>query len=266
MNRRNFLLVFLLSLLFWGACESLDKEPKALLNLILVDAPAQYDSVFVEILGVDVKMIREGRSTQEETFMIPYSLGDKLIRVSDYVAGEVLLLGRDQLPLGRITELTLHLGTRHFLWLDEERYTMSLSDPSLEEITIPFSLEMAQGTSYDVFLDFDLEKSIEVVSESPLSLELNPVVHVYSSEGLVEVSGSVGPIASDPAIYAKNGVETISTHTNSSGTFLFRLPEGTYTLIFEPKNELYLGDTLWNVEVLSGEPIVLDRVTLNLKP
>lgn len=256
----------LISLLFMGSCEPMDNEPKALLNLILVDAPANYDSVFVEILGVEVKMLIGGRETEEHIFSIPYSLGDKLIQVSDLVAGEVLLLGRDELPIGKLTELTLRLGTRHFLWLDEDRYELFLTDPDLTEIPISFNLNMGQGISYDLFLDFDLEKSIQVVNESPLSLELNPVVHAYSSEGLVEVSGSAGPIASDPAIYAKRGAETISTHTNSSGTFLFRLPEGTYSLIFEPKNELYLGDTLWNVEVKSGEPLVLDKVTLNLKP
>ncbi|MBN3581574.1 DUF4382 domain-containing protein [Algoriphagus aestuarii] len=259
-----FLVLAFLSL--WS-CEKFDTNPKGLVNIILVDNPASWDSVFVEILGVDVELISAGKDEgQIETFFLPYEPGDKNIEVSSLIGGEALLLGRDELPEGKILKLTVLLGDEYYLFLDEKRYNMPLVDPSMTEIPIEFEMNVDQGFAYDVILDFDLEKSIIVASDSPLTLQLNPKITAIKGAGTGEITGVVKPSAVQPAIYAIQDGDSISTHANSSGTYEFRIPEGKYKIYFDPKNESYADTLINDVEVLAGETLSLDLVTLKLKP
>lgn len=261
----NFLFVLII-LFFWG-CSEFDSNPKGLLNLILIDTPAQWDSVFVEVQGVDVELIRSGREDgMIETFFLPYAPGDKKIEVSSLVGGEALLLGRDELPNGKVLGLTMRLGDEYFLYLDEKRYSMSLAESASNEVPIEIELDIEQGFSYDIILDFDLEKSIKVIGEAPLSLELNPIIKAYKGAGTGEITGVVSPTSLQPAVYAILDGDSISTHTNSSGTYNFRLPEGTYSLYFDPKNESFADTLIHNVEVVARETNSLDLVNLKLKP
>lgn len=267
MNKTVFKLIFALSIVSLWSCKDFDTNPKGLINIILVDSPAQWDSVFVEILGVDVELITSGREDGTiETFFLPYAPGDKKIEVSSLVAGEALLLGRDELPSGKILNITMKLGDEFYLYLKEKRYNMPLVDPSLKEIPIPIEMDVEQAISYDIVLDFDLEKSIKVTNENPLSLQLDPVVIAYKGAGTGEITGVVTPTSLQPAIYAIQDGDSISTHSNNSGTYKFILPEGKYSFYFDPKNESYADTLINNVEIVAGETSTLNRVTLKLKP
>ncbi|MBB6326479.1 hypothetical protein FHS59_002107 [Algoriphagus iocasae] len=261
----SFFLAFLLFSLW--SCEKFDSNPKGLVNVILVDAPATWDSVFVEILGVDIEIISAGKDDgQIETFFLPYEPGDKKIEVSSLIGGEALLLGRDELPDGKILKVTVQLGDEYYLFLDEKRYNMPLFDPSTTEIPIDFEMEIIQGIAYDVVLDFDLEKSIIVTSESPLTLQLDPKITAIKGAGTGEITGIIKPSAIQPAIYAIQNGDSVSTHSNSSGTYEFRITEGKYSIYFDPKNETYADTVIHDLEVLAGETLTIDLVTLKLKP
>lgn len=267
MNRTIFKLIFALSIFSLWSCKDFDSNPKGLINIILVDSPAKWDSVFVEILGVDVELITSGRDDgMVETFFLPYAPGDKKIEVSSLIAGEALLLGRDELPAGKILKLTMKLGDEYYLYLDEKRYNMPLVDPSFKEVPIQIEMDVEQAISYDIVLDFDLEKSIKVINENPLSLQLDPVVIAYKGAGTGEITGVVTPTALQPAIYAIQNEDSISTHANSSGTYKFILPEGSYSFYYDPKNEFYRDTLINNVEIVAGKSTSLDLVTLKLKP
>ncbi|WP_296698523.1 DUF4382 domain-containing protein [Algoriphagus sp.] len=267
MNRTVFKLIFALSISILWSCKDFDTNPKGLVNIILVDSPAQWDSVFVEILGVDVELITTGREDGTiETFFLPYAPGDKKIEVSSLIAGEALLLGRDELPSGKILKLTMKLGDEYYLYLNEKRYDMPLADPSLKEIPIQIEMDLEQAVSYDIVLDFDLEKSIRVTNESPLSLQLDPVVVAYKGAGTGEITGVVTPSALQPAIYAIQDGDSISTHSNSSGTYNFILPEGNYSFYYDPKNESYADTLVNNIEIVAGETSTLNLVNLKRKP
>lgn len=266
MNIGRALLLSVFSISLWGACTPTDQGPQSLLNVVLVDAPPMYDSVFVEILGVDVTVNVAGRDTESQTFFIPYDLGDKQIKVSDLVAGEVLLLGRRALPPGRVVEMSLILGNSHFLWEDEDRYVIPLSDGFEEDIPIAVNLELEPGLSYDVIVDFDLEKSIQTIQSDPINLLFTPSLTALIPGTFGEISGSLAPNTLRPSITAASQSDTISSHTNETGSFLLRLPPGRYDLYFDPKNAGFLPDTLQNVEVTQGESLSLDRITLSEVP
>ncbi len=267
MKKSVFNLIFVLSIFSLWSCKDFDTNPKGLVNIILIDAPAQWDSVFVEILGVDVELITSGKTDGTiETFFLPYAPGDKKIEVSSLIAGEALLLGRDELPSGKILKVTMKLGNEYYLYLDEKRYNMPLVDPSSKEVPIVIEMDVDPAISYDIVLDFDLEKSIKVINESPLTLQLDPVVKAYKGVGTGKISGVVTPTALQPAIYAIQNGDSISTHSNSSGTYNFILPEGNYSFYYDPKNESYADTLINNIEIVAGETSTLELITLKLKP
>lgn len=260
-NPLLFLLTILFSISFWS-CEPADSNPTSLLNVILIDAPAQWDSVFVEVEGVDIEMQVLGRESETETFFLPYSLGDKVIEVSALIAGEGLLLGRDELPVGKIISATFRIGDSHSLFLDGDRYVLPLANGGMTEIPLELEMDLEQGIAYDLILDFDLEKSIRVLSESPLVLELDPKLSAVSGIGTGDLKGSISPTALRPALYAITSGDSVNTHTNSSGSFLFRLPAGIYTVYVDPKDERYQAGIIRNVEVIAGKSTDLSSITI----
>ncbi|WP_425636692.1 DUF4382 domain-containing protein [Algoriphagus yeomjeoni] len=265
MKKPYFYLFPIACVFFFASCEDPDSSPRSLLNLILVDSPAKWDSVFVEIEGVDIEVLADGRDTQSQTFFFEYKSGDKRIKVSDLVGGNALLLGRNELPIGQIINAKIILGDNHSMFFKEKRYVLALSDPSKNEISLETSIDIEQGISYDVLLDLDLEKSIIQVSESPLTYEFDPTFTLVNGIGTVEISGSLKPTALYPAVYLSNDEGTISTHPDASGKYYFRVQAGSYKIFFDPKDELY-QDTTFASNLIVSEDTLLIPITFKKKP
>ena len=265
MKKIYFYLIPIISVLVFSSCEDPDSNPKALLNLILVDSPAKWDSVFVEINGVDIEVLAEGRESQTQTYYLEYKSGDKRIKVSDLVGSNALLLGRSELPVGQIISAKIILGKNHTMFLNEKKYVLALSDPSENEISLEASIDIAQGISYDVLLDLDLEKSIIQVSESPLTYALDPTFTLVNGIGTVNISGSLKPTSLYPAVFLSNEKDTISTHTDPSGNYFFRVQAGSYRIYFDAKDDLY-QDTTFESNLVVSEDTVLIPITFKKKP
>ena len=265
MKKRYFNLLPIACVLFFASCEDPDSSPRALLNLILVDSPAKWDSVFVEIKGVDIEVLAEGRETQSQTFFLEYKSGDKRIKVSDLVGEKSLLLGRSELPIGQIINAKIILGDDHSMFFKEKKYILPLSDPSQSEISLATTIDIERGISYDIILDLDLEKSIQEVTESPLAYELDPSFTLVPGAGIVDISGILKPVSLYPAIYLSNEKDTLSTHTDATGKYYFRVPVGSYKLYFDPKDEQY-QDTTFSINILEREDSVLAPITFKKKP
>jgi len=248
--------------LFSLACEGPDNSPKALVNVLLVDAPARWDSVVVEIQGVEIDFVQSGRQGEIQKIWMPYEPAKKTINLSVLVNGTALTVSRKEFPLGQITAITLKLGTSHALYQGDTRYPLTLPS-DITDYSQSLKVNLDAGISYDLVLDFDLEKSIRVTQTSPLKLAYTPTIQAYTSIGRSELNGTVFPTDIKPAIYAISGRDSVSTHTNSSGAFLFRLSPGLYTLYIDPKDNRFATDTLFNVEVKTDQRTTLDRITLS---
>jgi len=247
------------------SCEDPSSDQKALLNVILVDAPATWDSVFVSILGVEVDVRVQAREASLETFFLEYKPGVKEIEVSALVAGEALLLARGELPVGNIEGIRMILGNDHSLWKNDRQYPLPLESADMEVIPLEFNQDLEFGVAYDVILDFDLERSINLISEDPFIFSLSPEVSAIPGIGSGEIEGRIQPTGLRPAVYAIVGSDSISTQTNSSGVFLFRLPEGTFDLYVDPKDSLYEGSILEDVPVLSNQQTEVGDIVLEPK-
>ena len=262
-NLHSVLAFISLSFLF-GACDNFDSSPKALVNIILVDTPAKWDSLFVEIEGVELEVLVPGReSADTETFYLEYKNGDKRIKVSELVGGNALLIGRNELPLGKVTKVTVKLGSNHSMFYEDDEYNLPLSDPSTQEVSLLAALDLDQGISYDMILDMDLEKSVVEVGTN--SFALNPTFSLINGAITGKIGGALTPKNLYPAISLINKTDTLSTHLNTNGAYSFQVPEGDYLLYFDPKDDRYL-DTAFNVKVIVGEDSLLNTISLKLKP
>lgn len=265
MNKIN-LLVFLFGISFYYSCESADSGPKSLVNLVLVDTPAKWDSVLVEIEGVELEILIQGRETESQTFYFEYKTGDKQIRVSDLIGGRGLIIGREELPSGKVIALKIQMGKNHMLYQEKKGYPMPLVDPNNVFVPLVADLDLEAGIAYDVILDIDLEKSILQKSTSPLIFQLSPFFTLVEGASSGEIQGIVSPLTLKPAIYLIQGTDSISTFPTTSGAYLFRVDPGNYSVFFDPKDVRYLGETFPNVVVEEGKTTAVPVHTFKIKP
>lgn len=263
MNRIKPLLLLIFPLIILS-CKEFDDSPKALVNILLIDAPAQWDSVIVEIQGVELEFVPNGREGEVQRIFLPYEPADKLIDISQLVGGTSLPVARSEMQLGVITGMTLRLGPENALYLNEDRYGLALPEGKTDYF-LPISVDLEQGISYDLIIDFDLEKSIQVTDPDPLTLDFNPILSAFSGIGRGDLTGTTSPTSLRPVIFAVNEDESVSTHTNSSGNFLFRLEPGSYDVFIDPKDSRYNADTVRGVIIESGKATPLERITLTRK-
>ena len=260
MNRIKSLLLLIFPLVIWS-CKDFDTSPKALVNILLIDAPAEWDSVVVEIKGVELDFVPSGRDGEIQKVFLEYEPGDKEVDISQLVAGVALPLARDEMQLGVITGITLRLGTENALYLDNIRYPLALPEGNTDYSQL-MNVELKSGFSYDLILDFDLEKSIQMSSTDPKAFEFKPTIHAYSGIGRGDLTGTITTKKVQPAIYAILGTDSTSTHINTGGNFSFRLNPGTYTIYVDPKDGAYKADTLFNVLVVTGKVTDLEEIIL----
>lgn len=171
-------------------------------------------------------------------------------------------MARGELPIGKIIGARLQLGTTHYLWLDDRRYPMPLSPSSQALVPLSFEQDLEFGVAYDMLVDFDLERSIKVLSEEPLSLNLEPKVTAISGIGSGEIEGRISPAALKPAIYVISGTDSLATQTNSSSTFLIRIPAGNYRIYIDPKDDRYDSLVIQDVPVIANGQTDLELLTI----
>lgn len=259
----SILLIFGSALSVWS-CNDLDNSPKALVNVLLIDAPAVWDSVIVEIQGVELEIVPNGREGEIQKIFLPYEPADKQIDISQLVGGTALPVAREELGLGVITGISLKLGTGNNLYIGENQFPLTLPGGKTDYFQ-PVKIDLESGFSYDLILDFDLEKSIRVRQSTPLSFGFNPSISAYSGIGKGELIGTLSPRELQPAIFAIANSDSVSTHTDGGGRFLFRLKSGKYTVFIDPKDSRYRSDTLLNVEVKAGIKTTLESIILSRK-
>lgn len=211
-----------------------------------------------------MELVPNGRGGEISKIFLPYEPGDKEVDISQLVGGTALPVARNESQLGTITGITLRLGPKNSLYLDEDRYPLDLPDGETDYFQ-PVSIELEQGFSYDLILDFDLEKSIQITNPNPLAFDFNPTISAYSGIGRGDLTGSTSPTDLQPVIYAIKESDSLNTHTNSSGNFIFRLEPGTYDLFIDPKDTRYNSQTIKGIIIESGKATPLDRITLTRK-
>lgn len=256
-------------LLIFFSCTIPEERSDALLNVFLVDAPADIDALWVEVLGVEVQTVSTAKPQEMESVFFPYQAGDKLVDISQLIAGQEVLIGRGQLKKGNITKMTLRLGTENYVRKDGLQINLDLPEENKLGLEIDLDFELRSGISHDVFIDFDLLRSIKAPKDPSGSYQFTPQLSFFSKANTGEISGSIRPTPQDAFLYAIQQNDTITTgvnlRSNGQGQFLFRGLEGTYTIYIIPKNNNFLTDTIPTVIVQPRTITQLGNITLRPK-
>lgn len=224
------------------------------ISFYLKDGPAKYDAVYIDIQQVEIMMEGEAAVT-----VAPFRPG--VYDLMRFRNGMDTLLLRADLPVGRISQVRLILGSNNSVVVDGQSH--ALNTPSAQESGLKLNLkeEFNAGASYNVWIDFDAGKS--VVETGNGKYQLKPVIRAYSSLTDGRIKGYVLPAGAMVTVYASNGTDIYAAIPADDGFYMFTgLPDGQYTVTYDAEALLYIDVTLTNINVTYGQTANLGTTIL----
>jgi len=240
-------------------------------NFYLVDAPADFDEVWVEVIALRVKADDNdqdsandpGNDAEDSSWIeIPYEEGSRYVNLLNLTGENSQLLGSKDFPAGEIKELRLVLGDDNYVVNDGKRTDLKTPSAQQSGLKIKVDKAMEGGKSYDIVIDFDVEKSIIVAGNSG-NIILKPVLRAYVAEATSGVVGQIFPKeAQSVAVKAVKGSLEYNTFVDKDGNFKIQgMDDGLYRLTFTP-NSGYTAISKDGILVEEGKMKTIDPITL----
>lgn len=256
-----FLTVFFLSSCDMETDRDQIRDGHARVNFYLIDAPAAYDEVWVEILEVRILMKGNNESNESAWINLPYKRNNNKINLLSLTGGNSEHLGEMEIPAGEISQIRLVLGDDNYIMQNGRRIDLKTPSAQQSGLKLKVNKPLEAGISYDLVIDFDASRSIVRAGNSGQYI-LKPVLRVVAQE-LATVEGTVLPLEAGPVqVSAILGQDTVGTFTDNNGMFLLRgLRGGTYNFWFVPQ-EGYQDSLIQNITLPVGQITKLDPVIL----
>ncbi|MCC5938132.1 MAG: DUF4382 domain-containing protein [Lunatimonas sp.] len=262
----NFALFFALLLgvgVVAPACENMDANEKALINVLLIDAPGDFDEVWLEVLGVEILPAGTRGLENADWSYIPYTPANKMVKVSDLVGSQRLLLGRKEVRAGQVSKIRLALGDNHYLVKDGQQLMLQSVPNINDRLTVDVALQASAGFAWDIYIDFNLAKSIQRNTSGGYSLV--PSLRAFSMENRSELRGNIQPANARPYIFAITGTDTLATLSATNGEFRLRgLSPATYRIHIQPR-ATHL-DSIFSIAVAADSVYTLGNFPLSPRP
>ncbi|MEK6780597.1 MAG: DUF4382 domain-containing protein [Bacteroidota bacterium] len=206
-------------------------ETTSFLEVRLTDAPGDYEAVNIDIADVQVN------SGADEDGWKSLDVNKGVYDLLKLTNGLDTLLGKIELPAGRVSQVRLILGENNSLSIDGQ--AISLSTPSGQQsgLKLQVNADLVEGITYKLLLDFDAARSV-VRAGSSGNYNLKPVIRTIVEAESGAIKGMVSPVEASPAVYAIQSSDTLGTAfaDQTTGKFLINgLSAGTYKITIEPK-------------------------------
>lgn len=232
--------------------QSCKKEGSSRLTVYLTDAPADYDAVTIEVVGLQIKASSEQGESGWQS--LPMSTIPSYYNVLDFTNGMDTLLSSIELPAGKVSQLRLILGDNNTITVNGVTEPLPLDVPSGEQSGLKFNIhaDLVAGIEYKLWIDFDVTRSIVVNGTGGHILK--PVLRTFTEETSGAIKGIVSPIAANATVSATNGTDILSAIPDPvTGEFLIRgVAAGTWTVTIDANNG-YIDQTVNNVAVSIGQ-------------
>ncbi|MCR9016892.1 DUF4382 domain-containing protein [Aquiflexum gelatinilyticum] len=240
----------------------------ALVNVFVIDAPGDFEEVWVEILGVEVKTTGTRGQDNANPIFFENVQSNKQVNLSSLILDKQFLVGRGELLVGAITELTLKLGTDHYVVIDGARIPLVIENIENQNPSLTVNYPLDPGISYDIFIDFEVFRSITASPNPANGFVLKPKLRSFTRADTGEIAGSILPVKENAVVYAIQGKDTVSSTAIdlATGKFKLRGVLGTHTVSIIPFNTNYQSETIPNVNVEKREITQINAITLRLKP
>jgi hypothetical protein len=242
----KYSLILLSAFLVWS-CN--DKEAGlAKIQVSLIDAPADYDGVKIDIQDVQVNVSGDAEKGWQ-------SLGSAEMGIYDLLKltnGEEAFLGEIELPEGSLSQVRLILGSNNELIIGSTVHQLTVPSGSQSGLKLNVKADIKAGITYKLIIDFDAAKSIVAAGNSG-KYNLKPVIRANFEAATGAIKGVVSPVTVAAVIYAIQGADSVSTFADDKGEYILRaLPAGSYDVVAIPSDASSFtkkGITGVNVEV-----------------
>lgn len=230
-----FLTVLFIILL--ASCGSEDPQ-NARLQVVLVDAPAEYQAVNVDVQEVHVRFngaAGNQNESEDETESVNVESGwtdisdfePQVVNLLDLVNGEHQVLADQEVPAGKLGEVRLVLGADNTLVIDGETSDLTIPSGSESGLKIKLNQELLAGVTYKLILDFDAARSVFATGSGKYNLK--PVIHAEMEAQTGAIFGTVEPAEEGIVVYAIQATDSVSSYTDAQGAFLLQaLEAGSY--------------------------------------
>lgn len=231
------------------------------MSVYLVDGPAAYDRVFIDIQSVQVKASTDGSESDWQTLNISRP---GIYNLLNFKNGIDTLLGTLKLPAGRINQLRLVLGSNNSVVLNGVSYPLTTPSAQQSGLKLQVKADLIAGIDYRIWIDFDAARSI--VQTGSGSYILKPVIRTFTEAESGAIKGFTLPITARGWVFAIANVNDTVSSTPAdllTGAYLLRgLPAATYKVSFRATAGVFRDTTLNNISVTNGVVTNLGAVTL----
>lgn len=269
-------LILLLAMFWMVACdengtpETLDESGTATMQIALTDAPASYDAVLVEVIGLEYQLEEQDdddTEEEEDSEWISIAIEPTVYNLLELNNGTEAILADMDFPTGELENIRVILGDHNQLVVSGDTVDLTVPSGSTSGLKIKVDAEIENGASYKLVLDFDAAQSIVQAGKTDKYL-LKPVIRASLQEVEVNVLGGVSgiifPDTVATVVYVIDGEDSFSTYPEANGYFLFELLEaGTYSVVAVPDTASTFQTSTWeDVIVESGVITQLDTLYL----
>lgn len=246
MKRLQWVFYFLTATtVLFSSCKKDDNESSgtSVLNIRLTDAPAAYDAVNVEIIGVEV--------TGNNGKLSSLNVNSGIYNLLDFTNGTDTLIATGALASGKVQQIRLILGTSNTVAINGISYPLATPSAQQSGLKLQVHKDLLPGVAYALLLDFDAHQSVVDLGNG--NFNLKPVIRVVDQAISGAIKGVIDPSALICSVTATEGTNQFSTYSDSTGGFLLMgVPSGTYNLTVSPNPPL-IPQTINNVVVVNGQ-------------
>lgn len=258
-----FVLSFLVLSFFIISCSNSITDPAQAgdgrLKIFMMDSPATLDSVIINVIQVSVHYT--GIDSTEGGWMIINDTG-RYFDLLQLTNGAIAVLGDTTLPAGTYTQIRLVLGDDNYVINNGVRHDLTTPSAQQSGLKLIHPFEILTGNVYELFLDFNVDKTIVITGNGKYILK--PTIRVQAATASGTISGQVLPLDADAVIWTVAGNDTISTFTDADGYFtLMALPQGIYDVNVDPANHAYLPAVVNDVIVTANQNTDIGTIILN---
>ena len=259
---RSLLSISILAILVFSGTYCKKDAEKSRLTVYLIDAPADYDAVNIEVVGIQVKASTDPGEGGWTTMPMPVS--PIIYNLLEFTNGMETLLSTFELPAGKVSQLRLILGENNSIVVNGISSALPLEVPSGSESGLKFNIhaDLVGGVEYKLWIDFDCLRSVVVNGAGEHILK--PVIRTFTEATSGAIKGVVSPLAANATVQATDGLGGIlgAILDPVTGEFLIRgVPPGTWSLLIDG-NDPYIDQTINNITVTLGEVADIGTVTL----
>jgi len=243
-----------------GCADDASAPSTGTLKINLIDAPADYDAVYVQIDSVEVHVADADSNGGWHVVSSQPGIYDLLTLRNGLSA----LLVDQQLPAGNYTQIRLKLGPDNSVVVDGVEHELTVPSGMHSGLKLNHSFTIEGGEIYELTLDFDAARSVHMTGNGRYMLR--PVIGTMAHMVSGSLRGVVLPVDARAWVEAVSGTDTLSAWADTlDGSFGFSVMcEGLWQVTIEPTAGAYQDSVLVGVPVVVGQ--VTDLGTIVLQP